>query len=136
MSELTEEEYSKLKDNLADIKRDALDISGDLEESSSILIGVEDRTGKWAAPIHAEMDSHKEPVDIIEEKARTVWEPAVEENRPVGLGMTSSEKYYCHGRVSYIKGHLDKLDAMKGICIFAMLLVHLFAPRGNGFNLK
>lgn len=111
MSELTEEEYTNLKNRLTDIKRDALDVSGDLEEASSILIGVEDRTGTWAAPIHVEMGSHKEPADIIEEKARTKWEPAVEENRPVGLGMTSSEKYYCHGRVGYIQDHLAKLDA-------------------------
>lgn len=30
---------------------------------------------------------------------------------PTVTGLTSTQKKYCHGRVTYIKGHLDKLEA-------------------------
>lgn len=86
MTVLTEQEYSSLCHYLGKIGEACKQVSGYLEEASSILIGVEDRTGGtgggcWATPIHVDMGLQREPIDIIEEKARKTWFRTVTNHR-------------------------------------------------------
>lgn len=110
MNELTKEEVNTISTNLAAIKLNSPKVGTALGNAGTILKTVEDRGGTWATPIKEEMNTHQAQVTIIEEKTKTSWEPEILTHIPAGMGLTTSQKTYCRGRVTYMKGHLDKLD--------------------------
>ena len=67
---------------LEKLRRALLTAEGSIEEACSLLIGLEDRGEKWAAQLHVEINSYRETLAIIEQKARKEWIPKIQKRVP------------------------------------------------------
>lgn len=109
-----QERWEHARGEALNLQDTLLKASGGIENTESALQSIAEEDKKeWADHSHSYMveEVHAEVVDKMERQVKNNVIDPIEANRPEGLGMTASEKTYSHGRVQYIKSHLEKLEA-------------------------